>query len=103
MFAKNYHLHWIASRANILSKFILYIFFHFGCGFCGSFLMLFPKAPASLNQFLLTCASIFMISNSVIFKILFHTGDTNIFVLRGVLFSRYVQLKGAFSDGKKQR
>ena len=44
---KNYHLHWIAGRANILSKYIIYIFFSFGRGFCGSFPMLFPKAPAS--------------------------------------------------------
>ena len=37
---------------------------------------------------------------SQIFKILFHTGDINIFVLRGVFFSRYVQLKSPFSDEK---
>ena len=30
---------------------------------------------------------------SQIFKILFQTGDINTFVLRGVVFSRYVQLK----------
>ena len=46
-FAKNYHLHWIADRANILSKYIIHILFNFGRGFCGSFPMLFPKAPAS--------------------------------------------------------
>ena len=34
---------------------------------------------------------------SQIFKILFQTGDINIFVLRGVFFSRYVQLKSSFS------
>ena len=39
-------------------------------------------------------------SVSQIFKILFQTGDINIFVLRGVFFSRYVQLKGSFSDEK---
>ena len=40
--------------------------------------------------------SIFMSSKSVsqIFKILFQTGD-NVFVLRGVFFSRYVQLKSS--------
>ena len=38
---------------------------------------------------------------SQILKILFQTGDINIFVLRGVLFSRYVQLKISFSDIKK--
>ena len=47
MFAKNYYLHWIAGRANILSKYIIYIFFNFGLGFYCSFPMLFPKAPAS--------------------------------------------------------
>ena len=37
---------------------------------------------------------------SQIFKILFQTGDINIFVLRGVFFSRYVQLRSSFSDEK---
>ena len=37
---------------------------------------------------------------SQIFKILFQTGDINIFVLRGVFFSRYVQLKSFFSNEK---
>ena len=41
-------------------------------------------------------------SVSQIFKILFQTGDINIFVLRGVFFSRYVQLKSSFSDEKKK-
>ena len=39
-------------------------------------------------------------SVSQIFKILFQTGDINIFVLRGVFFSRYVKLKSSFSDEK---
>ena len=39
-------------------------------------------------------------SVSQIFKILFQTGDINVFVLRGVFFSRYVQLKSSFSDKK---
>ena len=39
-------------------------------------------------------------SVSQISKILFQTGDNNIFVLRGVFFSRYVQLKSSFSDEK---
>ena len=47
MFAKNYHLHWIAGRAYIISKYIIYIFFNFQRAFCGSFPMLFPKAPTS--------------------------------------------------------
>ena len=37
---------------------------------------------------------------SQIFKILFQTGDINIFVLRDVFFSRYVQLKTSFSGQK---
>ena len=109
MFAKNYHLHWIADRANILSKYIIYIFFNFGRGFCGSFPMLFPKAPASrckknLNKFLLHCTSIFMSSKSVsqIFNVLFQTGDINNFAvvsfLVDMLYNRYVQLKSSFSD-----
>ena len=69
--------------------------------------MFFPNAPASyckkiLNLFLLHCTSKFMSSESVsqIFKTLFQTGDINIFVLRCDFFSRYVQLKGSFSDKK---
>ena len=38
---------------------------------------------------------------SQVCKILFQAGDINIFVLRGVFFSRYVQLKSSFSDKKK--
>ena len=40
-------------------------------------------------------------SVSQIFKILFQTGDINIFVLRGVFSSRYVRLKRYFPDKKK--
>ena len=40
-------------------------------------------------------------SMSQISKTLFQTGDINIFVLRGVFFSRYVQIKSSFSDEKK--
>ena len=39
-------------------------------------------------------------SVSQIFKIFFQTGDINSFVLRGIFFSRYVQLKSSFSDEK---
>ena len=35
-----------------------------------------------------------------IFKILFQTGDTDIFVLRDAFFSKYVQLKSYLSDKK---
>ena len=40
---------------------------------------------------------------SQIFKILFQTGDIDIFVLRTVFFSRDVQLKSSFSDEKNIR
>ena len=69
--------------------------------------MLFSRAPASygekkIKKFLLHCASNFMNSKGVsqIFKILFQTEDTNIFILCGVFFSRYVQLEGSFFDEK---
>ena len=39
-------------------------------------------------------------SVSQIFKILFQTGDIDIFVLRGVFSRRYNQLKSSFSDEK---
>ena len=85
-------------------------FFNLGRGFCGSFSMLFPEAPAScdkeiLKKFLLHCTSVRMSSKNVphILKILFQTGDINIFVHRGVFSSRYVQLKSSFSDEKKHQ
>ena len=39
-------------------------------------------------------------SVSQISKILFQTGDINILVLRGVIFSRYIQLKTFFLTKK---
>ena len=39
-------------------------------------------------------------NKSQIFKILIQTRDINTFVLRGVFFSGYVQLKSSFSDRK---
>ena len=35
-----------------------------------------------------------------IFKVLFQTGDINIFALSGVFFSRYVRLKSSFPGEK---
>ena len=48
------------------------------------------------------CTFICMSSKSVsqIFKILFQTGDINVFALGGVFFSRCVQLKSSFFDEK---
>ena len=71
MFTKNYQLQWIADRANIHSKYITHKFFNFGCGFYVSFPILLPQ-----------------------------TGDVNIFAIRDVFSSGYVQLKGSFSDEK---
>ena len=39
-------------------------------------------------------------SVSYIFKILFQTGDINIFVRRGVFLTRQIQLKSSFPDEK---
>ena len=110
MLAKNYLLRWIAGRANIFSKYIIYIFFKFGRDSCGSFSMLFPKVPTScckrnLALFLLHCTSIFMSSKNLsqIFKILFQTGDINIFVLCDVFVSKCIQQKSSFSDKNHQR
>ena len=41
-----------------------------------------------------------MQKKSQIFEILFLTGDIDIFVLRGVFFGRYVQLKSSLFDEK---
>ena len=67
--------------------------------------MLFPGARASCDEKFLDCVSVFMGLKIVsqIFKILFQTGNTDIFVLRYVFFSRYVQLKNSFSDEKKHQ
>ena len=59
MFANNYNLHWIAGRANISSKYIIYISFNFGRGFCGFFPELVPKAPASFCKKILAAFSDF--------------------------------------------
>ena len=82
MFAKNFHLHWIAGRANVLSKYIVNIFLNFRRGFCGSFPSLFPKASASCCKKIL-----FYLAAK---NILFQTGDINIFVLRGAFFKRKI-------------
>ena len=37
---------------------------------------------------------------SQIFEVESQTGDINIFLIRGVFFSRYAQLKNSFSDEK---
>ena len=70
--------------------------------------MLFPTAPASWckKKWADFCCIVFLYlwaqKMSQIFKILFQTGDI-MFVLRGIFFSRYVQLKSSFSDEKKHQ
>ena len=81
----------------------MYMFFNFGCSLYGSFFVFFQKLRLCvkkrfLKQFLLHCTSICVSSKSVSqnFRILFQTGNIGIFVLRGVFFSRYVQLRSCF-------
>ena len=102
MFAKKYHLYWIAGRANILSKYITFL--NFGHGFCSSFPIYFQKLHLLVvKKFFCCILLLYLWAQKVfqIFKILFQSGDINIFVYRGVFFSRYVQLKSLFSDKKK--
>ena len=76
-----------------------------GVAFAVSFLCYFQKLQLIVVKKLsifIALYFIFMSSKSVpqIFKILLQTWDTNIFVLGGVFFIRYVQLKSSFSDEK---
>ena len=56
---KHYHLHWIAVRANILSKYIMSIFSSFGRGFCGSFPTLPEKLQPLVKKFELIFAALY--------------------------------------------
>ena len=102
-------MHWIAGRANIISEKIIYIFFSIlGMVFVVLFQCYFQKLELLVVKKIWTnfcwCTSICMSSKvSHILKILFQTGDINIFVLCGVFFSRYVQLKSSFSDKKNHQ
>ena len=68
--------------------------------------MLFPKTQASCAKkkieiiFAALYFYLYELKVSQVFKILFQTGDINIFVLRDVFFSRYVQLESSISDEK---
>ena len=67
--------------------------------------MLFPEAPAFCDKVEIIFAALYLNSYELkrvshIFKILFQTGDNNNFVLRGVFFNRYFQLKSSFFDVK---
>ena len=81
IFAKNYRLHWIAVRANILDV-----------AFGVPFLCYFQKLQ------LLVVKKLFQI-----FKILFQIDDIYIFVFRGVFFCRFVQIKRSIIDKKIPR
>ena len=83
-----------ADRSNVLSKYINYTFFNFGRGFAVPFLCYFQKLQLLVVKKLLMFAALcFYIHGLKVLKILFQTGDINIFVLCGVFFSRYVKLK----------
>ena len=107
---KSYHLHWIVGRANILSKYIIYIFFNFGCGFFGSFTMLFSKDPifrTNLKNFWTNFCCILLLylwARKVCLRI-----SKFYFKLEVLIFLSFVvyllvdnvQLKSPFSDEKK--
>ena len=60
------------------------------------------RGKNSFEIIFVACTSVCMSSKSVsqILKILFQTGDINIFALHGVFYSWYVQLKSSFPDEK---
>ena len=101
----NNHLHWIAGRASILSKYIAYIFFNFGRGFCGSFSMLLTKAPASCGKKLWSNFScivlLFAWAQNMCLRYLKSYFKLEILIFLSFMvsiFTRSVQLKGFFSD-----
>ena len=75
MFAKNYHLYWIAGRANILCKYLIYMFFQFWAWLLRFFFCFFRSSSffffffffsfcdkKNWKSFLLHCTSICMSS-----------------------------------------
>ena len=99
-------MHWIAGRANILCKYLICTFIILGVAFALPFLCCFHKLKflviKCLKQILLHCTSncISLKRVSQIFKTLFQTGNVDIFILCGIFFGRYAQLKSSFSDKK---
>ena len=100
MFAKNLQwkcLQWNEGRANILCKYIIHTFFQFWACYLrlDYFQNLRLFVTKKIEWFLLHCTSISTNPKSMsqIFKILFQTGGINVFILCGVFFSIYVQLK----------
>ena len=92
--------------ANILSKYMIYIFFNFGRGFCGIFPMLFPKVPASCCKKFWTdfCCIVllYLWAQKACPRFLksYFKLEILIFLSFVVSLSRYVQLKSSFSDKK---
>ena len=80
----------------------IHIFSILGVAFAVPFLCYFQKKIELISAalYFYLCELKMYVS---IFKILFQTGDINILVLRGVFFSRYVQLKSTFSDENKHQ
>ena len=114
MFAKNYHLHWIAGRVNILSKYIIYIYIYIyiyisilGVAFAVRFLYYFQKLQLLVvyNFWTNFCCIVLLYhwAQKLCLRFLksyFKLEILNIFVLRCVYFSRYVQLRSSISDEK---
>ena len=107
MFAKNYYLRWTAGRANILCKCLIHTFFRFWAWllrlfFCFFFLQKFQLLVIKefWNNFYYIVL-VFVWPQRVclgFLKSYFKLEIINIFVFRGVFFSRYFQLKSSFSD-----
>ena len=104
---KNYHLHWIASRANFLSKYMIYIFFNFGRNFCSFFSFVISKSSSLFvvkNIWINFCYSVLLYlwakKGCIRFlKACFKLEILIFFILRGDIFSRYVK-KSSVSDEK---
>ena len=81
----------------------IHIFSILGVAFAVSFLCYFQRHQLLVEKINNFCCIVLLFVwaqkiISQIFNILFQTGDINIFVLRGVCFIKYVQLKSSFSD-----
>ena len=103
MFGKNYHLHWIAGKADILSKYIIYIFLYvYTC-----FFPVISKSSSLLLKKFGTdfCCMVLLHLWALKVCLRFVKSDSKLetLILSSFLvsfFSRYVQLKSSFSDKK---
>ena len=110
MFAKSYHLHWIAGRANILLWiYNIHIFSILGVAFALPFLCYFQKLQLLVvkkkwNNF--CCITlVFVQAQKLCLRFLksYLKLEILIFLSFVVSFSRYVQLKSSFSRRKKHQ